>query len=219
MRRGLPPGDVGARDHNNEVSPGYSGDVLTATAKTGRPPRRKISQYISKRQTANLIEAIEFANVIGFPLNVSLDISWVFFSGSVDDRTRFARCQQRFSKWTSRRGFSLTMVWSREVGKQGGVHTHVLVHVQPWLMDSGDFECALYRAFEPEGGPADERAIKIQRAYDPLRKLLYNLKGSDPRHARQYDITPSRQGDLEGKRAGCTENISGRARKRYQLGK
>jgi hypothetical protein len=164
----------------------------------------------------NLMEALKFANFIGCPLNVSVDISWPFFSGSVDDRTRFARCQQRLSKWTTRRDFPLRMIWMRQVGKQGGVHTHVLLHIPPWLMESGDFRRdfrrAVERAFEPEGGPHDARAMIIQSAYSPEGKLRYNLKGLDPRGANELGVRASFQGDLERKRVGCTENISARAR-------
>jgi hypothetical protein len=80
-------------------------------------------------------------------------------------------------------------------------------------MDNGDFKRALDRAFEIEGGPTDERAIKIQPAYDPLGKLRYNLKGIDPKYARELGVHASDQGVLDGKRAGCTENIGARARK------
>ena len=180
-------GECGAVRH--DAGPANDGEnVLTSASKTRRQ-RRKTSQYISKHQATNLIAALEFANVIGCPLNVSMDISWVFFFGSVDDRTRFARWQQRLSKWTTRRDFPLTMIWTREVGKRGGVHTHVLLHIPPWLMESGDFQRdfrrALEHAFEPEGGPHDARAINIQSAYSPDGKLHYNLKGIDPKHAKR----------------------------------
>jgi hypothetical protein len=211
-----PSQEDGAADYT-APPPRFSENVCASTAKKGRQ-RRNTSQYITKRQATNLIAALKFANAIGFSPNVSVDISWVFFSGSVDDRTRFARWQQRISKWTSRRGFPLVMIWTREVGRNGGINTHVLLHVAPWFMDNGDFERALERAFEPEGGPSHAKAIKVQRAYFPDGKLRYNLKGIDPMHERELGVHASDQGVLEGKRAGCTENISARARKSYQLG-
>ena len=180
------------------------------------------SQYISKQQAVNLIAALEFANVIGCPLNVCVDIAWVFFFGTLDDRTRFARWQQRLSKWTTRRDFPLTMIWTREVGKREGINTHVLLHIPPWLMESGDFRRdfrqALERAFEPEGGVNDERALKIQPAYSPEGKLNYNLKGIDPRNAKVARGARVVSGDLQGKRVGCTENISARARRSFLSG-
>jgi hypothetical protein len=99
--------------------PADDGETILTSASKKRTRRRKPTRYISKRQAMNLMEALKFASLIGFPLNVCVDIAWVFFSGTVDDRTRFARCQQRLSKWTKRLGFPLTLIWTREVGKHG----------------------------------------------------------------------------------------------------
>ena len=149
-------------------------------------------------------------------MNVSVDISWVFFSGKTGDRTRFARAEQRLSKWAIRHGFSLTMIWIREVGKYGGVHTHVLIHMPPRFMQDGTFKLALERFFEPDGGPLHDKAIVIRPAYRPLGKLLYNLKGVDPKHASKFRIRPEYQGELTGKRAGSTQNL-GLARRIFIL--
>ena len=172
------------------------------------------SKYIARRQARNLLDALAFADEIGLQLNVAVDICWPMFSGTVDDRTRFSRCQQRLSKWAKRQGFALTLIWTRELGKYGSPHTHVLIHVPPWLMESNEFQLALERALEPEGGPNHEKAIMIQPAYRPLGKLLYNLKGVDPKHASGFGIRPAYQGELSGKRAGCTENLGAGARRK-----
>ena len=174
---------------------------------------KRLSKYINKRQAVNLFEALQFSEMIGRPLNVSVDISWIFFSGNTDDRTRFAGLQQRLSKWATRQGFPLAMIWTREVGRNGGIHTHVLLHVPPPLTQDGTFKHALERSLEPEGGPIDDKAILIQRAYFALGKLLYALKGIDPKHANDFGIRPAYQGLLSGKRAGVTQNLSARARR------
>ena len=180
----------------------------------GKASRGKTySKYITRHQARNLLEALSFADERGLRLNVAVDICWPMFSGFVDDRTRFARWQQRLSKWAKRRGFALTLIWTRELGKYGSPHTHVLIHVPPWLMESNEFQFALERALEPEGGPNHEKAIMIQPAYAPRGKLLYNLKGLHPREAKRFGVRPSYQGDLSGKRAGCTENIGSGARR------
>jgi hypothetical protein len=98
-----------------------SGNALASAPKKRK--QRRTNEFISKRQAINLIAAFEFAEAIGLPLNVSVDISWIFFAGTADDRTRFARCQQRLSKWARRQAFPLTMIWTREVGKNGW-HPH-----------------------------------------------------------------------------------------------
>ena len=96
---------------------------------------KRHSKYIARRQARNLLDALAFADQIGLRLNVAVDINWLMFSGTVDDRTRFSRCQQRLSKWAKRRGFALTLIWTRELGRYGSPHTHVLIHVPPWLME------------------------------------------------------------------------------------
>ena len=152
---------------------------------------------------------------------MSVDIFWNMFGGVTDDRTRFARSQERLSKWCARRGFPLTMIWVREIGKNGGRHTHVLMHAPPWLMEDVQFETELKqeleRALEPEGGTTHEKAIKVQFAPTPEGKLRYMLKGMQRRDADQLDIRrASFQGELEGKRVGWTENIGERARRRFE---
>jgi hypothetical protein len=169
---------------------------MTAPAVAGspKPSKRRRTRHITLRQAENLFAALEFAEAIGYRLNVSVDICWPMFSGFTDDQTRIARCQERLSKWFKRRGFPLTMIWVREIGKNGAPNVHMLIFVPPWLMENGDFQLELERAFEPEGGPAHDKAIMIQPAYDPMGKLLYVLKGLRPSDAKQF----RRDGDGEG---------------------
>jgi hypothetical protein len=56
---------------------------------------KRYSKYITRHQAKNLLEALSFADERGLRLNVAIDICWPMFSGVVDERTRFARCQQR----------------------------------------------------------------------------------------------------------------------------
>jgi hypothetical protein len=179
----------------------------------GQSRRRKSSKYVSERQAQNLLDALVFADQMGFPLNMSIDICWSMFLGFTHDSIRIARCQERLSKWCKRRNFPLTMIWVREIGKNGGANVHILMHVPPWLM-STEFKSALERALEPEGGPSHAKAIMIKPAYRPLGKLLYSLKGLQPREARQFGVRASFQGIVEGKRVGTTENIGVVARTR-----
>jgi hypothetical protein len=178
------------------------------------------------RQAMNLSAALDFADKIGLPLNVTIDIFWDMFGRFTHDRTRFARLQERLSKWCARRDFPLTMMWVREIGKNGGRHTHVLMHVPPWLMEDVQFETELKKeieqALEPEGGPNHEKAVMTQPAPTPEGKLRYMLKGIHPRDAERLRVNGlpisdvSFQGELEGKRVGWTENIGERSRKRLE---
>jgi hypothetical protein len=181
----------------------------------GRPRARKSSKHITEPQAQNLSDALAFADEIGLRLNVAIDIFWLMFFGSADDRTRLVRCQERLSKWCKRRDFPLAMIWVREIGRNGGPHVHILMHVPSWLMDNGEFQCALENSLEPDGGPSHEKAIMIKPAYAPDGKLRYNLKGILRRCAKQFHVRASPQGEIEGKRVGCTENIGPRARSKF----
>jgi hypothetical protein len=203
-----------------EPSIDHDGGAASDTENVARSLASRIrrSEFINKRQTTNLIGAFKFAEAIGLPLSVSVDIAWIFFGGTADDRTRFSRLQQRLSKWARRKCFPLTMIWTREIGKNGSPHTHVLLHVPPQLIRDGSFQRALERSLEPEGSPIHNNAILIQQAYRPLGKLLYNLKGVNPKHANDLRIRPAYQGMLSGKRAGCTQNLSAGARYKATTG-
>jgi hypothetical protein len=149
---------------------------ISPTAEVRRAARTRWFQR--RRQATNLIAAFEFAEAMGLPLNVSVDIAWIFFSENTEDRTRLARCQQRLSKWACRHGFPLTMIWTREIGKYGSPHTHVLLHVPPIYIHDGTFQHALERSLEPEGGPIHDKAILIQPAYRPLESSSTISKAS-----------------------------------------
>jgi hypothetical protein len=188
--------------------------VVMVPAVAGSQKKGRVTRYINMRQANNLMAACAFAEAIGCRLNVSIDVFWMMFLGWEEDAKRLAKSQQRLSKWFVRRGFTLTMIWVREIGANGALHTHILLHVPPWLMESGEFEIAFERSFEPEGGATHEKAILIQPAYAPEGKLRYMLKGISRRDAKRFRVRASPQGEIEGKRVGCTENIGARARAR-----
>jgi hypothetical protein len=167
-----------------------------------------------------LIDALSFASSIGHLPNVSIDINWEMFAGFTDDQTRLARCQQRLSKWCLRRGFPLAWIWVREIGKRGGRNTHILMHVPPWLMEDDafrtSFEAELEASLRPEGEPTHEKAFLVKPADRPLGKLRYMLKGLSRPDAKRLGIPRTRfEGEIIGKRVGCTENIGAAARKRH----
>ena len=187
---------------------------MARPAVAGPHKRRRRTRHITLRQANHLVAACAFARAIGCQLNVSIDIFWLMFSGFIEDATRLAKFKPRLSKWCARRGFGLTMIWVREIGANGALHTHILMHVPPWLMENGEFQSAFERSLEPEGGPTHEKAIVIQPAYSPEGKLRYMLKGMSKADANGFGIRPSFQGEIEGKRVGTTQNVGPRARAR-----
>ena len=82
--------------------------VVMAPAVAGSQKKRRRTRYITLPQANNLAAASEFARTIGCPLNVSIDICWLMFSGYAEDSKRLAKCQQRLSKWFVRRNFQLS---------------------------------------------------------------------------------------------------------------
>jgi hypothetical protein len=184
-----------------------------APAVAGSQRKLRRTRHITLRQANNLVAACAFAEDIGCRLNVTIDIFWLMFSGwEEEDAKRLAKSQQRLSKWFVRRGFALVMIWVREIGANGALHTHILLHVPPWLMESGEFQFAFERSLEPEGGATHEKAILIKPAYAPEGKLRYMLKGMSRADANKFGVRASFQGEIEGKRVGFTENIGPRAR-------
>ena len=180
--------------------------------------KRRRTRHITLRQANNLIAACEFAGAIGCRLNVSVDIFWLMFSGYAEDTKRLAKCQQRLSKWFVRRDFQLSWIWVREIGANGALHTHILLHVPPWLMEDEEFQIAFERSLEPEGGPTHEKAIVIKPAYSPEGKLRYMLKGMSRADANRFKVRASFQGEIEGKRVGTTQNLGPRARAQSTAG-
>ena len=181
-------------------------------AVAGPHKKRHRTRHMTLQQANNLVAACAFAELIGCRLNVSIDICWLMFSGRLEDDRRFAKCRHRFSKWCARRGFGLTLIWVREIGANGALHTHILMHVPPWLMEDGEFQIAFEKSFEPEGGPTHENAILIKPAYSPQGKLRYMVKGINRTDASKFGVRASFQGEIEGKRVGFTQNIGPRAR-------
>jgi len=180
-----------ARLHIPGSSPDRALDGAGAPVKS--PPRRRRTTYISRAQALRLIDALEFADAIGLPLNTSIDINWGMCARATDDRTRIPHLQERLSKWSKRNGFPLTTIWVRETGEYGSSNVHILLHLPRKLMRGNykKFRVALERALEPEGGAVDERAILIQSAYDAYGKLQYMLKGIEERYAEQFGLTAS----------------------------
>ena len=150
--------------------------MLTAGPVAGSCKKRRRSQHITPRQANNLVAASAYAEDIGCRLNVSIDVFWLMFSGWEEDAKRLAKSQQRLSKWFARRGFTLVMIWVREIGANGALHTHILLHVPPWLMESGEFQFVFERSLEPEGGGHSRESHPHQACSRPRREAALHAK-------------------------------------------
>ena len=73
------------------------------------------TQYISVPQATNIIEAVEFAKLIGLPLVAHLTIHWAYTNvGDDPDGKRFAKVREGLDKWLNRHGIVFAAAWCIE---------------------------------------------------------------------------------------------------------
>jgi len=184
--------------------------------------RPRGSQLISVQQATNIIEAVDFAKLIGLPLVAHLTIHW---SGTIafddHDGTRFAKLREGLAKVLLRRGITPAWVWCRECKAHTDiVHSHLLFHLPVKYRSSprlAEMRAHLERLVNRHGeGILGEFAVSLVIWPDP--DGLYLIKGGGrkvwaqfPRIRRDWRTS---QGIIHGKRAGTTQNIGPAARRR-----
>lgn len=190
--------------------------------KPARRYRTNGSRYLTVTQAANIIEAVDFAKLIGLPLVAHATIHW---SGTIafddPDGIRFAKVREGLSKILVRRGIPAAWVWCRECKTLTDiVHCHLLFHL-PVEYRAGakldEIKATLDRLVDRHGdGILGEFAVRLTTWPDP--DGLYLIKGGGPKVWRRFprirnDWRKS-QGILRGKRCGTSQNIGRAARQR-----
>jgi hypothetical protein len=181
------------------------------------------TEYISVAQATNIIEAIDFAKLIGLHLVAHLSIHWSLTDvGDDPDGKLLAKFREGLDKWLHRRGIAFAAAWSRErqSGGQSDVeHCHLLFYL-PVKYRTGakllEVEAAIYRLIKCHGRNCwDERVIKLVIHACPDGKYL--IKGGGPKVWKLFRIRKEHrrlQGIIYGKRCGTTINIGRAARGR-----
>ena len=191
-----------------------------------RPRHYRIggTKYITVSQATNIIDAINFARVIGLPLLAHLTIHWAYTNASDDpDGKLFARFREGLNKWLRRQHIAFAGAWCIERMSRGQaevVHCHLLFHLPTEYCTARKLkvEEAIYRLIKRHGrGYWADEVIKLAIWPNPDGKYL--IKGGGPKVWKLFRLRKEHrrlQGLIRGKRCGTTQNI-GRAARRQAL--
>jgi hypothetical protein len=138
--------------------PLYSLGASTAQPDQQRKHRRPSgSKYITLAQATNIIEAVDFAKLIGVPLVAHLTIHWAYADvGDDSDGRLFAKVREGLDKWMKRHGIMFAGAWCIERMSRGQadvVHCHLLFHL-PFEYRTKrklQIEAAIYRLIKRHG--------------------------------------------------------------------
>jgi hypothetical protein len=215
----------------------YLSSLRASAAQPDRPHehRRRYrvggTKYVTLLQATNIIEAIQFAKLIGLPLVAHLSVHWSLTDVGDDPGGQvFVRLREGLNKWLNRRGIAFAGAWARErqAGGQSDVeHCHLLFHL-PVEYRSGpsllQVEAAIGRLVRRHaGGIFHEKAIDLWlHGKAPYPDGKYLIKGGGPKVWKRFRLRKEHrrlQGIIHGKRCGTTENIgpTERVRARHRL--
>jgi hypothetical protein len=167
---------------------------------------------ISAVQARNIQEAVQFADVIGLPLDVFVTIQWSKASRGERVQVRLLRLFERLYQWLFRRGLTLVYVYVHEIGTLRKMHTHFIIHLPPPMR--GEFESMIPGWLD--SNPC-KGFIEAKPVSDMEGLLGYLLKATDPKVAKDLGIVMSTwQGLVIGKRCGTSENIGRKARQLHR---
>jgi hypothetical protein len=183
-----------------------------AWQKKARYQRRRCPERLRPWQIENLFEADHFARCLGLPLNTFVTVSWQNTQqGSEDIPERFQRATKAMGEWLRRRTCPPTWIFVHENPGNSKPNCHLLVHVPSGYLAS-------FRAIAPEWFGALECGVHIRTRNGPRdRCLSYMVKGTDIITAHRYGARASKQGLIDFKRCGWTQNLGVTARERAQL--
>ena len=156
------------------------------------------SKALSLAQVATAIAAHHFAEAIGHPLNLTMDVHWEW--------TRFAHTNRReavpmllesLRHFLCHRGVRFYAIAVRESHEPYGEHCHVLAHVPLVLHKTIEQQA---RDFLRGSKRHQKRALVCKEAYFSRGKLAYILKGSTPparELLEQFNVAGERRRDLD----------------------
>ena len=174
-----------------------------------RYQRRRCSKRLRPWQVDALFEADAFALSIGLPLNTFLTVSWTDTSrGSSDIPQRFGRATKAMGEWLRRRSAKSCWVFVHE--NPGGTrpNAHLLIHI-PGNLFSQFYEAA------PRWFDALADGIYLRKRHGPRDHCLrYMVKGTDYATALRVGARARKQGGIDFKRCGWTQNLGVSARAR-----
>jgi hypothetical protein len=173
---------------------------------------------IGRKPAANLHHATRLAERIGYPLNQFVTIN---YSKTPCDANDTSACFRQllaswFARWLRRhpknqKACPPTYVWAFEAAG-GQLAVHWLVHIPRGFIR--EFWRMLPQWVEATAGTIEgPGAIKHRRIYNITGLKRYVLKGMDPHFARAWQIRPSPQGLVIGKRSGFSRNLGPAARR------
>ena len=127
------------------------------------------TKYITVPQATNIIEAVDFAKLIGRPLVAHLTLHWAYTNvGDDPDGKLFAKVREGLGKWLCRHGIVFAAAWCIERMSRGQadvVHCHLLFHlaVEYRAKRKLQVEAAIYRLIKRHGrGYWAEEVIDLQ---------------------------------------------------------
>ena len=178
-----------------------------AWQKKTRYQRRRCPERLRPWQIENLFEADHFARCLGLPLNTFVSVSWQnTHQGSEDIPERFQRATKAMGEWLRRRDCPPTWIFVHENPGNSKPNCHLLVHVPSGYLSS-------FKAIAPEWFGALECGLHIRTRNGPRdRCLSYIVKGTDIITAHRYGARASKQGLINFKRCGWTQNLGVTAR-------
>lgn len=179
-----------------------------AWQRKARYQRSRCPKRLRPCQVDGLFEADSFARSIGMPLNTFVTVSWQNTrEGSADIQRRFQQATKAMGEWFRRRYCPATWIFVHENPGNSRPNCHILVHVPRGHLAS--FKVMAPKCFDALDGGVDVRTRN--GAQD--RCLSYMVKGTDMITAHRHGARARKQGIIDFKRCGWTQNLGLAARR------
>ncbi|MGY6286078.1 hypothetical protein ACXIT0_24845 [Methylorubrum extorquens] len=186
----------------------------------------RASSYVNRRQAANFVPAIAFADTLGRSLNwhVTLNFSHTACApnqvGPAFERLRDNH-YTRWLRYRSQKPFrrdhgEATYVWVIE-NASGHTHVHWMVYVPRVLIREFKTKVPAWTATVSGSAEISDGTIHIEPVDRPTGLGKYLMKGLDPRIAKQHRIDHVPQGIVHGKRCGISKCLGKAARERFWI--